>query len=96
MMVQMLPEMADSRITHCWNGNIGVTFDQLPYVGIHRGMHFVAGQCSTGVPMSTWLGHKVASRILEHADSDTPFDNREPKSRFYYRSNPWFVAPYAK
>jgi glycine/D-amino acid oxidase-like deaminating enzyme len=51
------PDLADVRISHCWDGLFAFTFDHLPHVGMHEGVHYALGFCGTGIPMGTWLGH---------------------------------------
>ena len=49
------------------------------------------GYCYAGLPMGTWLGHKVAARILERGDAHTEFAERPFPSRFAFRGGSWPV-----
>lgn len=87
----LFPDLADVRVAYCWTGQMGYTFDSMPHIGMVDGMHYAMGYCGTGVPMSTWLGHKLAQRVLGDPEGATAFDGREFPSRFYYRGWPWFL-----
>ncbi|MHB1217109.1 MAG: NAD(P)/FAD-dependent oxidoreductase [Alphaproteobacteria bacterium] len=95
MFVEILPHMADVKIEYCWSGMISYPFDKLPHVGVRDGVYYTMGHCGTGVPLSTYLGHKLALRILGDKDGATPFDDddqhRFPARVFYGGGNPWFV-----
>lgn len=74
-MLSVFPELANVRITHCWSGLIGYTFDTQPHIGSHDGVHYAMGYCGTGVSRSTWFGHKVALKILGDPAGRTAFDD---------------------
>ena len=96
LLTKIFPHLRPVRISHCWTGQIGFAFDKLPHVGTHDGVHYALGYCSTGVPLSTWFGHKLALRVLGDGDATTPFDDREPPSRVFYFGKPWFVPIVAR
>jgi glycine/D-amino acid oxidase-like deaminating enzyme len=94
MFVEILPSMADIKIDYCWSGMISYPFDKLPHVGVRDGVYYTMGHCGTGVPLSTYLGHKLALKILGDKDGATPFDDDAdsfPTRVFYRGGNPWFV-----
>lgn len=86
-----LPQLSDIRIAYCWTGQMGFTFDKLPHIGRHDGIHYAMGYCGTGLPMATWLGRKLALRILGDSDGATALDGRPFPTRIFYRGNPWFL-----
>jgi glycine/D-amino acid oxidase-like deaminating enzyme len=92
-MTEVYPELASTRVTHCWTGNMGFTFDLLPHTGVVDGVHFATGFCGVGLPMGTWLGHKAAQKVLGHKDGATPFDDLPFPTRPFYSGNPWFLGP---
>lgn len=92
--VAVFPHMKDMRIAHCWTGQMGFTFDELPHIGRHDGVHYAMGYCGSGVHMASWLGHKLGLRVLGSPDAATAFDGRELESRWYYRGRPWFLPAY--
>ncbi|MGA8196672.1 MAG: FAD-binding oxidoreductase [Acetobacteraceae bacterium] len=90
-MTRVFPELRDVELTHSWFGYIAYTFDRLPHVGEHDGMHYAMGYCGSGVVMSTWLGRKAALRLLGQAEGKSAFAELEhPTSRFYH-GRPWFL-----
>ena len=90
-MTRIFPELRDVELTHSWFGYIAYTFDRLPHVGEHDGMHYAMGYCGSGVVMSTWLGRKAALRLLGQAEGKSAFAELEhPTSRFYH-GRPWFL-----
>jgi glycine/D-amino acid oxidase-like deaminating enzyme len=74
-MITVFPDLADARVTHCWSGWIGYTFDTMPHIGCHDGIHYATGYCGTGVSRATYFGHKVALKVLGSAEGSTAFDD---------------------
>jgi glycine/D-amino acid oxidase-like deaminating enzyme len=90
-MTRIFPELHDVELTHSWFGYIAYTFDRLPHVGEHDGMHYAMGYCGSGVVMSTWLGRKAALRMLGQAEGKSAFaELNTPTSPVYY-GKPWFL-----
>ncbi len=90
-MVSLYPELEGARISHVWNGQIGYTFDHLPHLGVHDGIHYALGYCGGGLTMGSYLGHKIARRILGAKDAATVFDGRRFPTLPLYRGTPWFM-----
>ncbi len=76
------PGLRDVRVSHCWTGKFAITADWVPHVGVAEGIHYVLGCCGTGIPMSTYLGHKVAEMLLDRARGLTVFDRPLPSLPF--------------
>jgi glycine/D-amino acid oxidase-like deaminating enzyme len=91
VMTEVFPETKNVKITHCWEGQTGFTFDKLPHIGVHDGIHYAMGYCGVGMPMGTYLGHMVGLKILSKSENGTPFDGRPFSTRPYYRNKPWFL-----
>lgn len=91
MMVSVFPELAGARISHSWTGNVAFTFDFLPHIGAHDGVHFAAGCQGSGVAMQTWLGHQVALKILGRANQPSAFDGLPFPTLPLYAGRPWFL-----
>jgi glycine/D-amino acid oxidase-like deaminating enzyme len=89
-MVGVFPELAGVKLTHAWAGFIAYTFDALPHMTEHDGVHYSAGYCGSGVAMAPYLGHKTALRILGSPDAATPFDC-DYRTMPGYTGTPWFV-----
>ena len=79
------PDLEGVRVTHCWTGRFALPSDWIPHIGIEDGLHYVLGCCGTGVPMSTYLGHKLALKILRNIGS-TVFDRPLPPMSAWRRS----------
>jgi glycine/D-amino acid oxidase-like deaminating enzyme len=92
IMSAIFPELGQARISHSWMGFVAYTFDHLPHLGVHDGLHFAMGYCGTGVAMASWLGHKVALKVLGAPEGATAFDDLAFPTRPFYRGTPWFLA----
>ncbi|MGH8527711.1 MAG: NAD(P)/FAD-dependent oxidoreductase, partial [Gammaproteobacteria bacterium] len=87
---EVFPQLAHCAVEYCWSGNVGFTFDQLPHIGEHEGVHFAMGYCGHGVANSLYFGHHLANRIQGRA-RPLPFAELSFRTRFYYRGRPWFL-----
>ena len=85
------PWLASVRFSHVWRGRFAVTFDWLPHLGTHEGIHYLHGLVGAGVPACGYLGHKLAQRILSRPNRDTVFADRHYPQRFGYRGSTWFL-----
>lgn len=89
-MLGYFPQLEDVRLTHVWGGALGFTFDGMPHLGRHDGMHYAMGCCGRGLPIATLFGRRMAAALTgtpltdRHAQQDFP-------SRWYYRKRPWFL-----
>ena len=89
-MIGIFPELAGIEITHAWAGFIAYTFDALPHMTAHEGIHYSAGYCGSGVAMAPYLGHKTALKILGSPQAVTAFD-RSYRAMPGYTGTPWFM-----
>ena len=89
-MIGIFPELAQVEITHAWAGFIAYTFDALPHMAEHDGIHYSAGYCGSGVAMAPYLGHKTALKILGSREAATPFDCAY-RTMPAYTGTPWFM-----
>ncbi|MFO0997725.1 MAG: FAD-binding oxidoreductase [Alphaproteobacteria bacterium] len=87
----LFPDLRGARLSHAWDGYFAFTFDYVPHIGVHEGVHYALGCCATGVPMGTYLGHKIALKVIGHKDAATVFDNRAFPTMPLYTGDPWFV-----
>lgn len=92
-MVRVWPELGGYRVTHAWKGNLGFTFDRLPHMGTHDGLHFAMGCNGSGVAMATYLGHQSALKILGRQNRPCPFEQLPFPTHVAYRRRPWFLPP---
>jgi len=91
MMTQRFPQLAHVRVTHAWTGNIAFTFDFLPHMGRHDGMHYLLGCNGSGVAMMTYLGTQTARKIVGGANRVSALDERDFPTMPLYGGNPWFL-----
>ncbi len=93
MMDRIFPQLTSVRVTHAGVGWVAYTFDTLPHLGLHDGMHYCMGYCGQGVPMAPYFGKRIAQQMLGLEEGRTALDGLEFPSRPYYYSRPWFLAP---
>lgn len=89
-MLGYFPQLRDVALSHVWGGTLGFTFDGMPHLGRHDGMHYAMGCCGRGLPVATLFGRRIAAAMTgtpladEHARLAFP-------ARWYYRRKPWFL-----
>ncbi len=71
-MIDVYPQLRDSKVEFVWGGTLDFTFDVMPHSGKIDGMHFALGFAGHGVAAATWMGAKIAGVICGDAD-DNPF-----------------------
>ena len=91
MMVRVWPELAHTRVTHAWTGNVAFTFDHVPHMGVHEGLHYAAGCQGSGVGMATYLGYQTALKIAGKVGTPCAFDGLPFPTRPTYTGDPWFL-----
>lgn len=91
-LVTLFPQLADIRVTNAWSGYMAFTFDFMPKIGRHDGIHYAIG-CNggCGIVMMSWLGRKVAQKILGTARGPSAFEGLAYESRPFYSGKPWFL-----
>lgn len=90
VMTRVWPQLNDVRISHSWNGNVAFTFDFLPHLGEHEGVHYALGCQGSGVAMQTWIGYQTA-RMMLGGNSESAFAEGRFPSFPGYRGNPWVL-----
>lgn len=93
---RMVPDLAGVRLSHAWTGKCAASFDLYPHIGRNDGVHYAMGYCFAGVPMGTWMGRKVALKLMGDKQGATCFDEMSLPKPIWYRGNPWFVPLYMK
>jgi len=108
-MCEKWPELDSFSVSHCWRGNFGMTYDHIPHMGIHDGVHYAVGCNGSGVTMMTYLGHQTALKILGRQNRPCAFDVDEfpklpmawarswtvPAVTSYYLFRDWVDARFA-
>lgn len=89
----IFPSLSATRISHAWSGVVAYTFDELPHIGKHEGVHYCMGYCGSGMTLSIHFGRKVGLQVLGSKTGDTPLDGIPFTTRPFYHGFPWFLAP---
>lgn len=90
-MCEVWPELRGARITHAWTGNVAFTFDFLPHMGTHEGVHYAIGCQGSGVAMMSYLGYQTALKLAGGANRTSAFDGLEFPTKPLYSGDPWFL-----
>jgi glycine/D-amino acid oxidase-like deaminating enzyme len=91
-LVEIFPQLADTRISHCWSGLVAYTFDHVPHIGQRDGIFYAMGYCGSGVARASYFGQKLAYKILDQQDQGrTAFDDLTFQGKPLYTGNPWFM-----
>jgi glycine/D-amino acid oxidase-like deaminating enzyme len=91
LLLQVFPELAETRISHYWHGTLGFTFDHLPHVGAVDGVFFAAGYNGTGVARASWLGSRIAHQMLGSDLGRTVYGDLKFNTRPYFYGKSWFL-----
>ncbi|MFM2289084.1 MAG: hypothetical protein RL684_2227 [Pseudomonadota bacterium] len=89
----IFPQLQAVRVTHAWAGSVAFTFDELPHIGVHDGVHYSMGYCGSGVSLATHFGRKIGLQVLGSADGRTALDGVPFQTRPLYTGYPWFLIP---
>ena len=63
-MLRVFPSLADVPISHCWSGNVAITRDGLPHIGVSGNVYHAMGYNGSGVARASHAGHQVALQML--------------------------------
>jgi len=94
---EIFPELKDVAITHSWHGFTGYSFDMMPHLTTHKGVHYVGAFCGSGVVWAPWVGKMAARNILKTAGLDqgtypeSHFSTASFPTRPLYFGKPWFL-----
>ena len=73
-LIRLFPELDGVRISHCWSGYIAYTRDIFPHAGVREGVHYAMGYCGSGVARASYLGHKIALKVMGDPEGATAWD----------------------
>ena len=93
MMTRIFPQLRAVRTDYAWVGWVAYTFDTLPHLGVHEGIHYCMGYCGQGVPLAPHLGRRIGQQMVGLEEGRTALDDLAFPSRPYYFGVPWFLAP---
>jgi glycine/D-amino acid oxidase-like deaminating enzyme len=90
-LVALFPDLEKKAISHTWTGHVAMTRSDLPAIGQKDGVWYAVGCNGSGVALMTYLGHKLAHKVLGHKDGVTAFDEIPFKTIPFYDGRPWFL-----
>jgi len=96
-MIQVYPQLKDTKVEYAWGGTLDFTFDTMTHVGEEDGVYYSLGYAGHGVAMATYLGATVAEAMLAGTIKRHPFAayNFPGAPLGLYNGFPWFL-PFAE
>lgn len=88
-MVEVFPDLADTKIEYAWDGQVAFALDQMPHAGRIGGLHYAMGYAGHGVAMSTWLGARVGEKLA--GGPELPEITGPLRAVPFYGGRPWFL-----
>lgn len=94
-MIEIYPQLRDTRVAYVWGGTLDFCFDIMPHAGQMGGIYYSVGYAGHGVAMATWQGQKMAE-LIATGKTDNPFTEIPfPGAPLgLYNGKPWFL-PFA-
>ncbi len=91
-MIDVYPQLRDSRIEYVWGGTLDFAFDIMPHAGEINGIYYALGYAGHGVAMATYQGQKMAE-LIAGDKPDNPFlEISFPAAPLgLYNGKPWFL-----
>lgn len=93
MMTKVFPQLMGVKVSHAWMGYVAYTFDEMPHIGVHNGVHYCMGYCGSGIATASYFGMRAGLQIAGSSEGKTPLDNLRFSTRPLYYGKPWFLAP---
>lgn len=93
VMCTFFPGLKDVAITHAWLGHVAFAKDMLPHFGVtSEGIHYTGPYNGRGIALGTYLGHRMALRLLGQAQPGDSLDIlSHQKIHPGYSGKPWFL-----
>lgn len=88
---KVFPQLAGTRISHCWTGNVALTSNHMQQIGEVDGVYFAVGCNGSGAAIMPYLGRIAAERMLDFRKQPTLFETSAFKAFPPYGDFPWFV-----
>jgi glycine/D-amino acid oxidase-like deaminating enzyme len=91
-MIDVYPQLKDSKVDFVWGGTLDFAFDIMPHAGRMDGIYYSLGYAGHGVAMATYLGQMVAQFILTGRDENPYAGIPFPGAPLgLYNGKPWFL-----
>ncbi|MDH5606393.1 MAG: FAD-binding oxidoreductase [Anaerolineae bacterium] len=81
-MLQIFPQLKGIPLTHSWSGKLGISFDQMPHVGLANGVHYAYGYSGHGVSIASYLGNEVGAMMAGSGARSKYMDIKHPRTIF--------------
>ncbi len=89
-MVDVFPEMANTRIDYCWGGMVDMTRDRLPRAGQRDGIYYSMGYSGHGTQMSTLMG-SIMAEVMDGNVEHNPWKDFDWPAIPGHFGRPWFL-----
>ena len=91
-LVKLFPKIENVKVSHSWMGFVDFTFDSMPHLGKHEGIHYALGYCGSGIALASYLGTRIGQQVLGKPEGKTALDRTNFSTRPFYSGNPWFLS----
>lgn len=89
-LIEVFPELSNTRIDYCWGGMVDMTRDRLPRAGERNGLFYSMGYSGHGTHMATYMGAIMAEVMDGRADLNPWKDFDWPAIPGHF-GKPWFL-----
>lgn len=81
-LLEIFPQLKGIPLTHSWTGKLGVSFDQMPHIGILDGIYYAYGYSGHGISIGSYLGKEVGQLISGERKSSPFMEISHPRNYF--------------
>jgi glycine/D-amino acid oxidase-like deaminating enzyme len=81
-MLEIFPQLRGYSLTHSWSGRLGVSYDQMPHIGIANGVHYAYGYSGHGISIASKLGQEVGAMLAGSGPTSRFADIPHPRTIF--------------
>jgi glycine/D-amino acid oxidase-like deaminating enzyme len=92
-MVEVFPQLANTKVDYCWGGLVDMSMDRLVHAGEHDGLYYSVGYSGHGVQMATYMGKQMAE-YMNGVEEANPWRDITFKRIPGHIGPPWFL-PFA-
>ncbi|SDO68938.1 Glycine/D-amino acid oxidase [Rhodoferax sp. OV413] len=89
-LVEVFPELSNTRIDYCWGGMVDMTRDRLPHAGERNGLFYSMGYSGHGTHMSTYMG-AIMAEVLDGRTDLNPWRDFDWPAIPGHFGKPWFL-----
>ncbi len=81
---EIWPELKSYKLSNVWTGYTGFSFNHIPNVGNHDGIHYAMGYSGSGTALAAYLGAKAAYQAFDDPRGDTGYSHTKFRTRFFH------------